>query len=100
MSAELIGILAVGVTLGSLVSVLFGWLRADIKSLDAKQDERLDAVVGSLAALQARVAHLEAVIQEIGAIRDLLAALQGRVAYLEGGCAPLVSPAGEPAAGD
>ncbi len=83
MSAELIGILAVGATLGSLVFVLFGWLRADIKSLDAKQDARLNAMAS----------RLDAVV-------DSLAALRERVAHLEGGRAPLASPAGKPAAGD
>ena len=52
MSLELIGIVAIGIAMASLLVGLFAWLRSDIRDLTARVDgidERLRAVEAGLA---------------------------------------------------
>ena len=67
MSAELIGILAVGVALAGVMVSLFAWMRADIGQLRRET--------------QARSTGLE---QRMGTLEQRMGALEQRMARLEG----------------
>ncbi len=81
MSAELIGILAMGATLlvglGGLLLVLFGWLRADIKDLSAKQDAATQALTAKDDALAQHIRVLTAQTATMKTVLDLLARRTG-----------------------
>ena len=65
MSAELIGILSVGVALlvglGGLILTIAGWLRGDIRALG----ERMAGLEQRMAGLEQRVARFEGLIERV-----------------------------------
>lgn len=69
MSAELIGILGVGVALmaglGGLILTISGWLRGDIRELA----ERLAALERGVGGLEQRVARIEGLFEGAGLSR-------------------------------
>ena len=78
MSAELIGILAVGVALAGVMVSLFAWMRADIGQLRRETQARSTG-------LEQRMAKLEAEVSErMGTLEQRMGALEQRMARLEG----------------
>ena len=79
MSAELIGILSVGVALGGLVLVLQARTDKRLDALQARTDRRLDALQAELRRLGERVARLEGLIEGSGLFRPADAPAPGPV---------------------
>ena len=67
ISAELIGILAVGVALAGLMSTQYGSLNARIDTLDTRMDTRMSALENRMSAIEQRQARLEGLLE--GAFR-------------------------------
>ena len=76
MSAELIGIFSVGVSLEGLVITVVGMARAAIRVLSA----RLEGLESRLGALQQGQARLEGLIESSGLFRSLAVFAQGPAA--------------------
>ena len=67
ISAELIGILAVGVALAGLMFTQYGSLNARIDTLDTRMATRMSALENRMSAIEQRQARLEGLIE--GAFR-------------------------------
>lgn len=72
MSAELIGVLTVGIALAGLMIGLFVWLRQDMDTLRRETNSRLDRLETRLAAVEHGQAKLE------GLLEGLREAISGR----------------------
>ena len=79
MSAELIGILAVGVALAGVMVSLFAWMRADIGQLRRETQARSTGI-------EQRMAKLEAEVSErMGTLEQRMARLEGMLEVLQPG---------------